>query len=489
MFKRFASLQWKAFFRSSSLGKSLAIKIVMIFFGIYMLACLIMLGVGLYFILEEVFPGADPILKVSEYFLYWILGELAIRYFMQKLPVMDIKPLLLMPIKKDSIVHYILGRSAFSFYNFLALFVFVPFAIVLLVKGYTALNVLIWLFAVVCISQSINFLNFIINKSDKVLIGLLVFLLAFYGVDYFELYPIKEQIGKLFHQLYASPIWALFPLAIAIFSYYVNYSFLRKKIYLDASIKEEVKEASTSDLVWTKRFGSIAPFLQLDLKLIWRNKRTKTQVFMSLAMILYGLFFYTQGIYGNTSAIFAFVGIFITGIFMVNFGQFIPAWDSSYYSMLMAQNIPMRKYLDSKAGLIYVSIVIMFLLSIPYVYFGWEALAINFACAIYNLGINVPVVLFFGSKNKKRIDLQKSALGNMQGSSATQFLIILPLMVVPCLIYFAFKFFISFEVAIAVLTLIGIIGFAFRNKLLDKITTLYRTKKYGMIAGFSEKNN
>lgn len=489
MFKRFANLQWKAFFRSSSLGKSLAVKIIMIFFGIYMLACLIMLGVGLYFILEEVFPGVDPMLKVSEYFLYWILGELAIRYFMQKLPVMDIKPLLLMPIKKDSIVHYILGRSAFSFYNFLALFLFVPFAIVLLVKGYPTLNVLVWLFAVACISQSVNFLNFIINKSDKVLVGLLVLLMAFYAVDYFQLYPIKEFTGKLFHQLYVSPLWVLAPLAIAIVTYLVNFRFLRTKIYLDASIKEKVKEASTSDLGWTKRFGSIAPFLQLDLKLIWRNKRTKTQVFISLAMILYGLFFYSQDIYGSTSAIFAFVGIFITGIFMVNFGQFIPAWDSEYYTMLMAQNIPMRNYLDSKAGLIYVSIVVMFLLSIPYVYFGWEALAINFACAIYNLGINVPVVLFFGSKNKKRIDLQKSALGNMQGTSATQFLIIIPLMVLPCLIYFALKFFISFEVAIAVLTLIGIVGFAFRNKVLDKITAIYRTKKYGMIAGFSEKNN
>lgn len=489
MFKRFAGLQWKAFFRSSSLGKSLAVKIIMIFFAIYMLACLIMMGVGLFFILEEAFPGVDPMLKVSEYFLYWILGELFIRYFMQKLPVMDIKPFLLMRIKKNSIVHYILGRSAFSFYNFLALFLFVPFGIVLLFKGYPTINVLIWLCAVACISQSINFLNFIINKSDKVLIWLLVVLAAFYAVDHFQLYPIKEQIGQLFYQLYANPVWALIPLVIAIVTYYINYKFLRNKIYLDASIKEKVKEASTSDLGWTKRFGSIAPFLQLDLKLIWRNKRTKTQVFISLAMVFYGLFFYSMDTYGTTSAIYAFVGIFITGIFMVNFGQFIPAWDSEYYTMLMAQNIPMRNYLDSKAGLIYVSIVFMFLLSIPYVYFGWEALAINFACAIYNLGINVPVVLFFGSKNKKRIDLQKSALGNMQGTSATQFLIILPLMVVPCLIYFIFKFFISFEVAIAALVGLGLIGFAFRNKILNTITAIYRTKKYGMIAGFSEKNN
>jgi hypothetical protein len=99
------------------------------------------------------------------------------------------------------------------------------------------------------------------------------------------------------------------------------------------------------------------------------------------------------------------------------------------------------------------------------------------------------VVLFFGSKNKKRIDLQKSALGNMQGTSATQFLIILPLMAVPCLLYFGLKMLISFEVAIAALIFLGTLGFIFRNRLLDRITAIYRTKKYGMIAGFSEKNN
>ncbi|MRI01054.1 hypothetical protein GH721_10985 [Kriegella sp. EG-1] len=488
MFKRFASLQWKAFFRSSSLGKSLAIKIIMIFFGIYMLACLVLMGVGLFFILEKTFPGVDPMLKVSSYFLYWILGELVFRYFMQKLPVIDIKPFLILPIKKDAIVHYILGRSAFSFFNFLALFLFVPFGIVLLIKGYPALNVLVWLFAIACISQFINFLNFIINKSDKVLLGLLLVLITFYAVDYFQLYPIQELFGNIFYQLYANPIWAIIPLALAILTYAVNYRFLRNKIYLDSAVKEKIKEAETADLGWTERFGSIAPFLQLDLKLIWRNKRTKTQVFMSFIVLLYGLFFYTQDSYGSTSAMFAFAGIFITGIFMVNFGQFIPAWDSAYYNMLMAQNIPMRKYLASKAGLIYVSIVVMFLLSIPYIYFGWEIVVINFTCALYNLGINVPVVLFFGSKNKKRIDLHKSALGNMQGASATQFLIIIPLMVVPCILYFVLKYFISFEVAIAILGLLGLVGIILRNTVLDKIATIYSAKKYEMIAGFGEKD-
>ncbi|MGB5434942.1 MAG: DUF5687 family protein, partial [Maribacter sp.] len=246
---------------------------------------------------------------------------------------------------------------------------------------------------------------------------------------------------------------------------------------------------ATSELTWTKRFGDIAPFLQLDLKLIWRNKRTKMQVFISLAMILYGLVFYTMDAYGTTSTIYLFVGIFMTGIFLSNFGQFIPAWDSEYYGMMMSQNIPLRKYLESKAGLISVSIVVMFLLSIPYVYFGWKALAINFSCALYNLGVNVPVILFFGSFNKKRIDLNKSAIGNMQGTSATQFLVLLPLMVVPSVLYFVLKTFVSFEIAVIALSLLGIIGFAFRKTLLDKVTEAYRKRKYTMISGFREQNN
>ncbi|EAR02750.1 DUF5687 family protein [Maribacter sp. HTCC2170] len=489
MFKHFVKLQWKAFFRSSNFGKGLALKLLMGFFAIYMMVSFAGLGVGLFFILKKLYPDVDPMLTVSGFMLYWVLIELLVRYFMQKLPVMDVKPLLNNPIKKSSITHYILAKSGLSGYNFMALFIAVPFSVVLLVQGYPMLNVLVWLFAVVCIVLTINYTNFIINKSDKILIVLATLILTLYGLEYFNFFPVKEYAGKVFYYLYQNPILAFVPFGLALGTYYVNYNFLRKRLFLDASLKKKAKEAVTSDLSWTKRFGDIAPFLQLDLKLIWRNKRTKMQVFISLAMILYGLIFYGMDAYGQTSTIFLFVGIFMTGIFLSNFGQFIPAWDSEYYGMMMSQNIPLRKYLESKAGLISVSIVVMFLLSIPYVYFGWKALAINFACALYNLGVNVPVILFFGSFNKKRIDLTKSAIGNMQGTSATQFLVLLPLMVVPSLIYFGLKMLVSFEAAIITLAVLGIIGFALRKSLLDKVTEAYRKKKYGMIAGFKEQNS
>ncbi|MDB2606421.1 DUF5687 family protein [Zobellia sp.] len=488
MFKSFAKLQWKSFFRSSSMGKSLGIKIVMGFSALYFLGMLAFLGSSLFFILERALPGVDPLRILSQYLLYWVLGELFMRYFLQKLPVMDIKPFLILSIKKSAIAHYILGRSSVSFYNFLSLFFFLPFGVVLLIKGYPAFNVVFWLLAIVGIILSVNYLNFIVNKSDKFLIGIGGFFISIYGLEYFEILPIKEYAGIIFYSLYESPLYAIFPLAVAGVCYYLNFTFLRSRMFLDASLKKKVAEAVASDLSWTKRFGAIAPFLQLDLKLIWRNKRTKTQVFMSLAFAFYGLIFYTMDDFGTGSGMLVFVGIFMTGVFLMNFGQFIPAWDSSYYSMMMCQNIPLRKYLESKAVLIYVSIGVMFLLSAPYVYFGWDALAINFSCALYNLGVNVPIILFFGSKNKKRIDLNKSAMGNMQGTSATQFIVGIPLFGFPMLLFGLLAFFVSFEIALITLAVIGLVGFASRNMLLDRITRVYAKKKYGMIAGFKEQN-
>jgi len=489
MFKKFIKLEWKAIFRSSSFGKQLTLKILMILLGIWLTLGAISMGVGLFFTLKKIFPEVDPMLKVSEFMIYWILFELFFRYFMQKLPVMDVKPMLLLPIKKDTITKYILGKSAVSFFNFISLFIFVPFSIVLLFHGYSLLNVTFWILSIVCIVLSLNYINFIINKSDKALFIIAGIALILYAVHYFNLAPVTENFRIAFYTLYKYPAAIVAPLAVLFGTYGSNFNFLRNKIYLDASLKEKISEVETKDMSWTKKFGSIAPFLQLDLKLIWRNKRTKTQVFISLAMVFYGLIFYLNDTYSSMTYMMVFCGIFITGIFLMNFGQFIPAWDSEYYSMMMSQNIPLRNYLESKAGLIAVSIVVMTILSIPYVYFGWQALAINISCALYNLGVNIPIVLYFGSKNKKRIDLAKSAVGNTQGMSAAQFIVGLPLFGLPMILYVALNYWVSIEVALSVISILGILGFLFRKPLLDRITEIYRQKKYRMIAGFKEQNN
>jgi len=238
--------------------------------------------------------------------------------------------------------------------------------------------------------------------------------------------------------------------------YILNFNILRQKLFLDSGLKTKIKEVNTSNLEWTKRFGDIAPFMQLDLKLIWRNKRTKSSVWM--------------------------------GIFLMNFGQFIPAWDSGYYKLLMSQNLKYEQYLKSKFSLMAVSVVIMFVLGIPYVFFGWKILVAHFAAAVYNIGVNTHVILLGGSFNRKKIDLDKKAAFNYQGTGAVQWLIGIPLLIFPMGLFAAVNFFIGFEAACIVLICFGVIGIVFHKKLMKMITQKYLDSKYKMIDAFDQNN-
>ena len=494
MFKKFLMLEWKAFFRSATFGQTLGLKIFLGFFAIYFLVSFLFLGIFLRDILLELQPNTNPIEVVNAYILIWLIAELVLRFFMQTLPVLNIKPLLVVPIKRPTIINFVLIKSLFSFYNTLTLIILVPFAISCMVHNdASAVQIIMWLVAIFCMILTVNYANFLLKKKFtnnlKALLPYLIIAIILASLEYFQIFKTSEIVSQFFTLLLRQPILVLVPLLLATGLYFWNFTYLRNNFYLDSSLKTKSKEAQTTDLSWTKRFGEIAPFLQLDLKLILRNKRPKTTVYMSFLLLAYGLLFYPNPSYQNMPAMFVFVGIFMTGIFMINFGQFIPAWDSSYFNMMMAQNIPMKQYLASKVGLMTFSIIVLGILTSPYAYFGWNIFWLNLACAIYNLGVNIPLLLFATSFNKKRIDLDKSPFMNYQGTGAAQWLIALPLMVLPLLIWYV-TYLISTEIiATSLLAIFGFIGLLLRNILMDKIVSLYKKQKYAMINGFKQQEN
>jgi hypothetical protein len=152
----------------------------------------------------------------------------------------------------------------------------------------------------------------------------------------------------------------------------------------------------------------------------------------------------------------------------------------------MSQNIPMRQYLDSKAGLMYFSIVVLALLSTPYVYFGVNILLLNLACAVYNAGVNVPLILYAGSFNKKRIDLEKSPVMNYQGTGAAQWILGFPLLLIPIILWYVVYKFVDQSFATLTLGVIGIIGLLLRNLFMEKIVKAYKAKKHTQISGFKQ---
>jgi|TARA_B110000967_G_C18894921_1_gene569886 hypothetical protein len=492
MIKRFLNLEWKQFFRSSHWQKNIAIKILMGFFALYMIAMFLFLGTGMYFIIRKLYPEGDPFVIVTNFIFYWMLGDLVMRFFLQKLPVMTVKPLLTLPIKRSQVVNYVLGKSATSFFNFLPLFAIIPFSVILISKEYDTSIVLFWALTMVIITLINNYLNFIIEslsaKTSLSFIPIIAIAGSLFALNYFEIISFSSFVSQGIMAITVNPLLILIPFLILVGLYVYNFKILKSSLYVDSSVQTKVKEAKTTDLSWTNRFGSIAPFMQLDLKLIMRNKRSKSTLPLMAIGLVYGLFFYPNPMYKDMEFMFAFVGVFSTGFFLINFGQFIPAWDSGYYKMLMSQNFKYKQYLKSKFTLMVMSVIILFILGIPYAYFGWKILIAHFAAAIYNIGVNSHVIMYGGSFNRKKINLDQKAAFNYQGTGAVQWLIGFPLLLIPMGIFGLINWLVGFEAAVATLAGLGLIGIVLHQKIMTVITNRYLNVKYKMIEAFSQEN-
>ncbi|MFT7900047.1 DUF5687 family protein [Tenacibaculum ascidiaceicola] len=490
MIAHFLKLEWKQFFRSSYFGKSIALKIIMGFFALYMLVSFLMIGIGGYFFIKKEYPDIDPLFFVNGFLVFLLIGDLIFRYLMQKLPVLNIKPFLNLPVKKEKLVHFVLGKSALSFFNIMPLFFYVPFSIVLIGEGYNVMGVLGWLFLMIMLVLSANYVNFLINK-DNYALGAMIAVLAilFFGNKY-QLFNVNDVFAPIFQSVYNFPATSLIGVALLVGLYYVNFKLLREKAYLDDAIKNKEEVAKESDLSFVDRLGDVAPFIKNDIRQIWRNKRTKTVFFMSFIFLFYGAIFFGEETYREKMPAFlVFAAIFVTGGFTLNYGQFIPAWDSEYYNMLMSQNIRYRKFLESKWYLMVVMSGALYLLSIPYIYFyGLDIFLMITAGAIFNIGFNSLFLLFAGSFNRKRIDLNKSGFSNYQGTSATQFLIIIPIMGVPMFLFWVFNKFVSFNAGVLAIAIAGALALTFKNYFMNIIEKRYIKSKYASIHAFSQKS-
>lgn len=488
MFKHFIWLEWKSFLRSASFGTNLAMKIIMGLVALYFLACFAILGTTVYFILDK--EGFEPLQTVNKFMIYYFAVDLLIRYFLQKMPVMNIRPLLTLPIKKGTIVHFSLGKTALSFFNWTHALFFIPFTIVLLIKGY-GYQAILWNIAMFALVYFNNFINILINNKDAVFYSVLAVFAGLGLTHYYNIFDITAYTQPFFQGMYDTNYLFLLPVLFLIAAYYFSFQYFKSNLNLDEGLAKKSEVAQTENYTWLEQFGTLGTFLKNDIRLLRRNKRSKTTLIMSVVFVFYGLLFFTSSIeaYDNP-AMKVFAGIFVSGGFLFTFGQFIPSWDSAYYQLLMSQNIPYKEYIKSKWWLMVIGTVISTLLASFYLYFGIHTYLIVVVAAIFNIGVNSHLVMLGGAFVKTPIDLttSKQAFGDKQAFNVKTMLIAIPKMLLPMVLYAAGYYLFSPNIGLLFVALAGVIGFLFRDYVFSKIEKIYKSEKYATIAAYKQKN-
>ncbi|MBP6558088.1 MAG: hypothetical protein KA213_06955, partial [Flavobacterium sp.] len=463
MFKHFIKLEWKSFVRSASFGSNLVLKIIMGLGALYFMACFAILGTAVFFILKD--QGLEPLAAINKFMIYYVLFDLIIRYFLQKMPVTNIKPLLILPIKRGTIVHYSLGKTIISFFNVLHAFFFIPFTIVLLVQGY-GFQAFLWFLGMTALIYTNNFINILVNSKNVVFYCVLAILIGLATSQYYAVFDFTVYSKLFFQGMYDTLYLFLIPIVLLVTTYYFSFSYFKSRLNLDDGLAKKSDVAKTENFTWLDQFGTLGTFLKNDIRLLKRNKRSRTTLIMSVIFIFYGLLFFTQSIesYDNPW-MKVFAGIFVSGGFLFTFGQFVPSWDSAYYQLMMSQNIQYREYISSKWWLMVIGTVISTILASFYLYFGLHTYLIIVVGAIFNIGVNSHLVMLGGAFVKTPIDLttSKQAFGDKQAFNMKTMLISLPKMLVPMALYTLGYYLFSPNVGLIFVAAAGVLGFAFRN--------------------------
>lgn len=491
MLKELIIQQWKSTFRSPNLSRDTRSNIFIGILMILMLLNFFILGLFMDELLVELYPGKDPAALVNSFILFYLSVDLLVRIILQAVPGMSIQSYLHLNLKKSSLTHYLLLKSLGSVFNYIPFALLIPFSINTISKLQYPSYTIIWIAGIYFFLLFNSYLAMYVKRRtlDKpileIILGLLI--IGIFALEYFDLFSVSHYSKVLFNNLLTDPIYLLIPVCLLGAMYGINFQWLKGKLYLEQlEIRSSREKSSYQGFSFLDRWGEIGLYMQLELKLIMRNKRLKQAIPGSLAMLLMGFVIYGYEEYQQMMFFLIYMGIIFIGMFMLYYGQFAFAWESHYFDKILSEKINMDLYIKAKYRIMQVSCIIFYILLLPYTFYSEMILYVNTALLFFNVGVNSLYLLWTGTSNRERIDLDASYF-TWQGKKGRQIGIVFLMIIFPLVIYLPFKFIGNEYVGLIAVGITGLIGLIYGHIFLNKIMQKMLRIKYDMAAGFREK--
>lgn len=482
--------QWLSFWRARNANKSLALQIILGVFYLLIFVEIAALGIALPFMLKEMKPAINPVSIYTSYLIYYFIIGLLARFQFQELPSLSIQPYLTQNIQRKQLIRFLNARSLVHFTNFLPLFVFIPFIIVVVLPVYGAFAAICFFIALFALVLNNHFLNMYVKRktinNTWFFFAVLVLIAALKGLDHLKLLAFEKASSSLFQSILHYPALCLIPVSLALIVFIANNRYLKSHLYIE-ELESEKKKKGGNSFAFLDRMGDIGDMIALDLKLIFRNKRPKSVVILSGVLLLYGFMFYPKYVATANYSMLFFIALMITGIFIANYGQFIFSWQSSHFDGMMTYNTNMHQYIKAKFSLFLTACTLQFLIASFYGLMSWRLLPLQLAAYLYSVGVNSFLTIYVSTFNYKYLDLRKSASMNFQGIGAMQWLQSLAITFGPALLFFLANRFAGFWYAIVCVGLPGIAGLIFRERIINWLVIQFNFRKHKILEGFRER--
>jgi hypothetical protein len=401
------------------------------------------------------------------------------------------------PVKRSTLINALMLKSLFNTFNLIAVFFFSAFTLSAVINECSLISAASWLISIIALEISNGYLVFYLQKKiawkHGLLIPVLTILFVIIAYEIITSFSIKDISAGILGGILNYPIFAFIPLFLLTFIYYINFTSLAKHFYSDDLKKRKVKDKKFRNFSVFDRMGEIGLYMALELKMIFRNRRPRSLFYYSFMFLLFQITALKSSplnveIHNIKSLyIIYFWCTFAPSAAMFIYGQALFAWDGGYFDLICSRVSDIRNYIYAKYYIMVLSVIIFFVLLIPYGFiFGSKVFWFNAAGAIYSIGVNSVMILIVGPLNKKRIDLNTGMMSMQGRDSSGQFVKGLPIIITLGAIYLIVLISGYIDYVFHITAAVGIIGFLLRNKAIDLALVQFNKHRYKMAAGYRQ---
>ena len=459
-------------------------KFLMYFMIVYWAAIFLFLGVSLPFMFEGLVPNMEPYHIMNQGILYVMLADFLMRFIGQPSVSQEIKPYLLMPIKRKKLISLLLLKSGLDSYNFLWFFVYVPFAFLTIIRFYGFGGMFLYLIGI--------WLVFVFNNYWYLLCKLLLgektlWLLlptAIFGalgaaeflLDGLPISRFTMDLGEGFIE--GNPLSFLFMLACIGVMFFINLKLQQRMIYNELSKKEDTKIKRVSEYKFLDKYGEVGEYIRLELKLIARNKTVKTQFRMGLIVMLGFSFALAFTDVYDGSYMTSFICLYNYAILpIMTLGQ-VMSFEGNYIDGLMSRKESIFNLLRAKYYLTTLIILVPFLIMMFPIAKGKITLLTAIAYLIFVVGFVFFMLLQLAVYNTRTLPLNANLMKSNKSSNWIQGLITGGAFMLPLLIDKILSGLLQEEVAHIILILLGLGFIATHNLWIKNIYKRFMKRRY-----------
>ena len=344
--------------------------------------------------------------------------DFGLRFMVQQTPAMLVKPYILLPMPRNSIIENFLISSLLSTYNALWLTYFIPYIIIVLAGGcgiWLALSILFSGMMLILINSQFYLMTRTLVARN--LLWWAVPIIVYAGP--WSLLLIDKK-GKLIENALESitefnetpflPIVCVLLLAALFWgNRKMQFAFVYEEISREE--KKETKIKHISSFSFLERFGEMGEYLKLELKSIFRNKAMRSRFFMSIVLIIvFPLLVAYTSIYDGLM-MRNFWCYYCFSIYGVSSLVKIMAPEGNYIDMLMVHRENIISLLRAKYYFHCVILIIPFLIMLPAVIEGKFSILMMVAYMLLTSGMLYAILFQLAVSNKQTMPLNKKITG------------------------------------------------------------------------------